>query len=250
MTVRSLVSSAVSSRRLLVTIHDVTPAFEAPVRVLWQLCRAQGITPGLLLVPDWHGEWPIERYPHFMDWVRARSRDGAEIILHGERHDEVGLPRAWRDTVRALGRTAREGEFLTLDGDSARQRVTRGLARLADQQLMPVGFIPPAWLAGAVTHEVVRESGLAFSEDADSVQLHARGERVRAPALRWSGRTTLRAWGSRAMASVRWRTWQQEPLLRLALHPQDLNHPVVAASVERDIARWARARTVIRYDEL
>ncbi len=240
----------VLAKRLLVSIHDVTPALEAPVRALWHLCRAHGVTPALLVVPDWHGDWPIERHPLFMDWVRARSRDHAEIVLHGERHDEVGLPRGLHDTLRAVGRTAREGEFLTLDHDAARRRITRGLARLRDQQLAPVGFIPPAWLAREATHDVVREAGLCFSEDADAVRLHSRRARVMAPALRWSGRTTVRAWGSRAVASMRWRTLQEAPLLRLALHPQDLAHPVTAASVIREVARWLRARTTIRYEAL
>ncbi|MEQ1689729.1 MAG: polysaccharide deacetylase family protein [Gemmatimonas sp.] len=238
------------SKRLLVSIHDVTPALEQPVRALWQLCRAHGVTPALLVVPDWHGAWPIERHPLFMDWVRARSREGAEIILHGERHDEVGLPRGWRDMVRAVGRTAREGEFLTLNHAAARTRIARGLSRLTDQQLAPIGFIPPAWLARGATHDAVREAGLVFSEDDRAILLHRFGTRLVAPVLRWSARTAARAWGSRIMAAVRWRAWQQEPLLRLALHPQDLSHPATNASVQRDVGRWTRARTVIRYDAL
>ena len=235
---------------LLVSIHDVTPAMEDAVRRLWAMCRAVGLTPALLIVPDWHGEWPIERHPLFMDWVRARVRDGAEIVLHGERHDEAGSPRAWRDTLRAVGRTAREGEFLTLDHDAARARITRGLAQLTDQQLRPSGFIPPAWLAREATHDVVREAGLDFSEDAGAVRLHRVGRRLVAPALRWSGRTTVRAWGSRAMAAWRWQRLQRAPLLRLALHPQDLAHPVTAQSVAGDLVRWARVRSPVRYDAL
>lgn len=235
---------------LLVSIHDVTPALEPTVHALWQLCRAHGVTPALLVVPNWHGDWPIEQHPRFMDWVRSCAREGAEIVLHGERHDEYGTTRGWRDAMRAIGRTAREGEFLTLGRDASHARLVRGIARLVDQQLPPIGFIPPAWLARDETHVAVRELGLAFSEDAHSVHLHRSGTRVPAPALRWSGRTTLRAWGSRATAAARWRAWQHRPLLRLALHPQDLQHPVTAASVERELTRWARQRQVIRYADV
>jgi predicted deacetylase len=240
--------------RLLVSIHDVTPALDDGVRQLWAMCRAAALTPALLVVPDWHGRWPIERHAAFMAWVRARVDDGAEIVLHGERHDEVGLPRTWRDTVRAVGRTAREGEFLTLDADAARARIVRGLERLATHGLSAAGFIPPAWLAREATHTVVRELGLGFSEDADSVRVNGPADqmprRLDAPALRWSGRTSMRAWGSLAMAEGRWRLWQRAPLLRLALHPQDLQHTVTARSVARDVARWAHVRSAIRYDAL
>lgn len=232
----------------------MTPALDDGVRQLWTLCRAAGLTPALLVVPDWHGQWPIERHARFMEWVRDRAADGAEIVLHGERHDEAGSPRSWRDTLRAVGRTAREGEFLTLNEAGARERIARGLDRLAQHGLSATGFIPPAWLARESTHTVVRELGLGFSEDAGSVRVNGPARqpprRLAAPALRWSGRTTMRAWGSLAMAEGRWRLLQRAPLLRLALHPQDLHHAVTARSVARDIARWARVRTSVRYEAL
>ncbi len=240
---------------LLVSIHDVTPALEAPVRVLWALCRANGVTPALLVVPDWHGAWPLEAHPKFVQWLHTCVAEGAEIFLHGERHDEVGLPRAWRDELRAVGRTAKEGEFLTLDHAAATARIARGLARFTSLALQPIGFVPPAWLARDTTHDVVREQGLHVSEDADAVHVHRASTplvrvRLDAPALRWSGRTTLRAWGSRLTAAVRWHTLRRTPLVRLALHPQDLAHPVTAASVAQEVRRWTRARRVIRYESL
>jgi len=235
---------------LLVSIHDVTPAYERWVYALWSICQSVGLTPALLVVPEWHGEWSLERHPRFLGWVRARAREGAEIILHGERHDEVGSTRGWRDSVRATGRTVREGEFLTLDYASARRRIDRGIARLTRLELAPTGFVPPAWLAREATHEAVRDAGLRFSEDASSVRMHADVRRLAAPALRWSARSMMRAVGSRAVADWRWRAWRNAPLLRLALHPQDLSHPIAALSVIRDVARWAGTRRAIRYDAL
>ena len=235
---------------LLVSIHDVTPALEDAVRRLWALCRAQGVTPALLVVPDWHGAWPLESHPAFVAWVRECADAGAEIILHGERHDEVGLPRTWRDDLRALGRTAREGEFLTLDHDAARARIDRGIGRLRALGLDPIGFIPPAWLARESTHDVVRMAGLRVSEDAGTIRVHSSGVRLPAPALRWSGRSTMRAVGSRAMAWLRWCTQRHASYVRMALHPQDLAHAITAQSVEREVTRWTRARRVVPYAAL
>ncbi|MFI5236231.1 MAG: DUF2334 domain-containing protein, partial [Gemmatimonadales bacterium] len=76
---------------LLISIHDVTPAFQAEVEALEAMCTAIGVAPALLVVPDWHGQWPLERHPAFVRWLRERADAGAEIILHGERHDESGL---------------------------------------------------------------------------------------------------------------------------------------------------------------
>src|SRR5262245_29118436 len=116
--------------KLLVSIHDVTPAREPEVRVLWELCARREITPALLVVPNWHGRWPLEDHPRFVRWLRGRVADGAEIFLHGLRHDEVGLTRTYADGFRAFGRTAREAEFLMLDEEQAAERMRRGVTRL------------------------------------------------------------------------------------------------------------------------
>jgi predicted deacetylase len=223
---------------LLVSIHDVTPAHADGVTRLWTLCARHGVTPALLVVPDWHGEWPLARHPDFAAWLRARAAEGAEIVLHGERHDEHGLPRAPRDEMRAWGRTAREGEFLTLDEAAARERIGRGLAVLRALNLEPVGFVPPAWLARNEGHRAVAAAGLAFSEDEVSIRHHASGRRLRSPVVRWSTRTPLRAIGSVAVARGRWVLQRRARLPRLALHPQDLSRPATARSLEVTLERW------------
>jgi predicted deacetylase len=235
---------------LLVSIHDVTPALAGGVERLWELCAARDVRPALLVVPDWHGAWPLESHPDFVAWLRARAADGAEIVLHGERHDEVGLPRRLGDEFRAWGRTAREGEFLTLHEPAARERIARGRARLRALGLGPVGFVPPAWLARDEGHQAAGASGLGFSEDDAVIRLFPSGRRVSAPAVRWSARGPLRAWGSVAVARARWTFQGRAPLARIALHPQDLSHPATAASRGRTLDRWLPHHRPITYSAL
>ena len=235
----------------LISIHDVTPAWDAQVRELWSLCANAGVTPALLVVPDWHGAWPLEEHPTFVAWLHERMDEGAELLLHGERHDEQGSPRAWQDSLRALGRTAREGEFLTLDHSAAAARISRGLARLRALDLPVVGFVPPAWLAREATFRAVDEQGLPLSEDARWVRIHGtRPGRISAPVVRWSGRTPLRAWASAAVAGWHDLLRNRRALVRMALHPQDLAHPVTRRSLERTLTRWAAARAAIPYSSL
>jgi uncharacterized protein len=235
---------------LLVSIHDVTPALADGVGRLWSLCAERGIRPALLVVPDWHGAWPLEAHPTFVGWLREREREGAEIVLHGERHDEEGLPRGLRDSLRAWGRTAREGEFLTLDGDAAGERIERGLRRLRALGLEPVGFVPPAWLARDATHLAVAKAGLAFSEDEHTIRLHRFGRSLRSPVVRWSARTTVRAFGSVAMARARW-IWQRRAACpRMAFHPQDLGHPATAGDLAPTLDRWLARHPPISYTAL
>ena len=48
--------------KLLVAIHDVTPAHAAAVERLWHICTHRGVLPALFVVPNWHGEWPLEDF--------------------------------------------------------------------------------------------------------------------------------------------------------------------------------------------
>ncbi len=235
-------------RELLITIHDVAPALMPRVETIWRLCESRGVVPGLLVVPDWHGETAMESDPNFVDWLRARAAEGAEVFLHGERHDEVGSPRTFGDELRAFGKTNNEGEFLTLDYAAARGRIDRGVSRLRAIGLEPIGFVPPAWLAKPDTHRAARDAGLRVSEDDGAVYVHTPAKIISSPVIRWSGRGTVRAYGS--VFFERWRWWFQrgEQVMRLALHPGDLAHPATAASIETALDAWlsVRAQTFYR----
>ena len=234
---------------LLVSIHDVAPPNFAAVRRLWALCRDAGIVPALLVVPDWHGSAPIERDAGFVAWLRGAVADGAELLLHGERHDEKGRPRALGDELRAAGRTAREGECLTLDAPELEAMVARGLARLRALGFATRGFVPPAWLMRADARRGIYAAGVAFTEDEGAIY-HADGRRIPAPALRWSTRTAFRARVSLLVAEWRWRTQRRVPVMRIALHPADLDHPAVARSVQQSLGRWTNGRAVRSYGSL
>jgi len=234
---------------LLVSIHDVAPPNLAAVRRLWQLCREVGIVPALLVVPDWHGSAPIERHAEFLTWLRGVVAEGAELLLHGERHDEAGRPRAAADALRAAGKTAREGECLTLDAPELEALVARGLARLRALGFSSRGFVPPAWLMRPDARPGIYAAGADVTEDEGAIYL-ASGRRIAAPALRWSTRTTFRARASVLVAEGRWRTQRRAPVMRIALHPADLNDPGVTRSVEQALVRWTTGRTARTYTSL
>ncbi len=234
---------------LLVSIHDVAPPNLPAVRRLWLMCRDAGVVPALLVVPDWHGSAPIERDPAFIAWLREAVADGAELLLHGERHDEAGRPRALADSLRAAGKTAREGECLTLEAPELEALVARGLARLRALGFTAHGFVPPAWLMRVDARPGIYAAGIAFTEDEGAIYL-ASGRRITTPALRWSTRTPFRARASLLVAEWRWRTQRRAPVVRIALHPADLNHPGVTRSVQRALERWTRGRAPRSYASL
>ena len=237
--------------KLLISIHDVTPALMPQVESLYALCRSRGVTPALLVVPDWHGAWPLTQHPEFVSWARAREAEGAEILLHGERHDEAGAPRGMVDALRAFGRTNGEGEFLTLDLAQASERIERGVGLLRAYRLNPVGFVPPAWLMKPDTILACQRAGLGITEDDGSLYLlGAKVTTIASPVVRWSGRAPMRAWASVLVAGARWRLQRDAEFVRIAYHPSDLDHPATANSASRELDRWLDAGPVVRYDSL
>jgi predicted deacetylase len=215
---------------LLVSIHDVTPALESGVLRLWEMCAARDLSPALLVVPDWHGRWPLDRHPGFVRWLRERAAGGAEIVLHGERHSS--------------------GEFRTLDRAAARERIERGVRVLRDLGLHPAGFVPPAWRARESGHAAAGDAGLGFSEDARSIRIFPGGRRLRSPAVRWSARTAARSWGSVAVARSRWLLQRRSRCVRIAFHPQDYAHPRTAHDLPATLDRWLGRHPPVGYGAL
>jgi predicted deacetylase len=234
--------------KVIVAIHDVTPAFAHQVETLWDICKTRGITPALFVVPSWHGQWPVEEDPRFCGWVRRLAAEGAEVFLHGERHDEVGAERTLWDTMRAFGRTDREAEFLTLPRAAARNRIARGLLRLRSAGLKPIGFVAPAWLSSRGAVEAVGDVGLRYSEDGTCIHVIGRG-RLKAPAIRWSARTLFRAHASVAVAAAA-RATLREPLIRIALHPRDVRSAPVRRSLVRTLDSYSERGWPAQYSQI
>lgn len=236
--------------QLLVSIHDVAPPWQAEAAQLWEVCREYAITPALLVVPNWHGEAPIREFPDFTAWARRCRREGSDILLHGERHDEAGLGRSVGDHLAALGRTAGEGEFLTLRSREALQRMQRGVVSLTAQGLPPVGFVPPAWLAQPGLARVARMAGLLVTEDVSRLWLTRRRATLASPVVRWSARSRWRVQASCAVATARAVTVARAAILRVALHPGDAHAPAVLASIRRVLDRECGRRLATTYGRL
>jgi predicted deacetylase len=238
--------------KLLVSIHDVSPVHNGAVQRIWNHCVSVGVRPALLVVPNWHGAWPLREYRLFAEWLRdcEAGGSGADVFVHGERHDEVGATRELRDELRAFGRTEREAEFLTLRYSDARARIERGTRCLRACGVSPVGFVAPAWLTNAACDSALTDSGVMISETSTSVRLHHRGQRLSSPVIRWSARSEFRASVSCVAARAHWIINRKHWLVRIAIHPGDAQHPDTWSSVRSTIDEWLGVRHPWRYTML
>ena len=137
-----------ATRRLLASIHDVSPRFESEVEQLLDVVQSHvGNRIALLVVPNHWRQSPIMLGSPFAGRLRAWAEDGLEIFLHGMFHQDEARHASHSDRIRARMMTAGEGEFLGLSKGEAARRIHSGRALLEDITGAPIaGFIAPAWL--------------------------------------------------------------------------------------------------------
>jgi len=238
-------------KHALIAVHDVTPAHASALAKIYALLEELGIARyALLVVPDWHGEWPLERHAAFVDDLLRRQAAGAEVFLHGYRHDEAGFRRTWMQRLRIAGRTATSAEFYLAPWDEAGRRLDSGVALFGRLGLKPVGFVPPAWLHGPGLADQLRRRSLTITEGFWVIRDLATGGCVFAPALSWSTARPWRSYFTGAIAAARRALEVARSLVRVAIHPPDIEVPVVAASLPATLGSLAANRRMATYLEV
>lgn len=236
------------AHQVLVSIHDVTPAHAERIQKICDLFAEAGVTRyALLVVPNFHGAWPLDNHAAFAADLRRRQDAGVEVFLHGLRHDEVGLRRSLGQALIGAGRTNREAEFLSLSPAQAAVRIDRGLEIVRSCGLAPMGFVPPGWLFGKDTVRIIRQRNLPITEGIVAISHLNSGRRLIAPALGWDTRTR---WLSRAcarLAALRCRMERRRQVVRLAVHPQDVDDPVAGPSLRNTLWRLLETREAVSY---
>jgi predicted deacetylase len=213
--------------RICIAVHDVAPATWPQCTVLLDLLadlRCAAIT--LLVVPDYHGRGRIADAPQIVRAIDRCVEYGAEVALHGYFHlDGEPSPRNALDWLRRRVLTAGEGEFSALSAAAAAGRIERGRRELADLGWPVRGFVAPAWLASEGTWQALREAQLGYTATHRALFALDGMRRIPAPALSISTRSTWRRAASRTWLRGMRAALRTRPLLRLALHPADANHP-------------------------
>jgi hypothetical protein len=240
-------------RRLLASIHDVSPRFESEVERLFErVTRLLGAPRlAMLVVPDFWGAAPLAANPGFGRKLRAWAESGVEMFLHGWSHRDdsshVGAA-----AFKARHMTAGEGEFLGLGRDEAARRMREGREIVENAIGRPVaGFIAPAWLYGDGARQALRDEDFALAEDHFRVWRPRDGAILaRGPVVSWASRSRARIASSLAFAALARRVLRPMPTVRIALHPGDTGVPALLESIDATISALARGRRAASYCEL
>ncbi len=234
-------------RALVVSLHDVSPH-------TWDQCQrilaALHVPVSLLVIPDHHGRGHFTKDAAFCEWLRNRTAAGDEAVIHGYYHH-----RAAREsetlTARLITRnyTAGEGEFFDIDYTAARDRVVKARDEFHSVGLQPSGFIAPAWLLSEDGERAIRELGIAYTTRLRTVSDLQRGREWQSQSLCWSVRAAWRRAMSLAWNASLFHRLKNAELMRIAIHPVDIEHPRIWKQITRLVSAAASVRDAMTYRE-
>lgn len=237
-----------SPGRIAVAIHDIEPAtFERCALIRDWLDDHDVDRVTLLVIParDLH---PLgSRSPEMISWLHERRGSGDSIAQHGFHHQRQ---RGGLSAGAVLRGGVPSAEFLGLDGNETRKAVHAGWRLLKLAGVEPDGFVAPAYAYTAPLREVIARR---FRWWAGLLRVH------RAPTGTEARSPLAPAWGlasdgllARGLSPLLIRAGGllSGELLRIDLHPSDLEHPRQMMALEWVLARNGGRRRAITYEEL
>ena len=210
-----------SEKKLLLSLHDFHPGSREHISEQLEFCLQR--CPGhasILVIPEYHHGPGVESCAESLKRLEKWQRSGHDLAVHGYFHDRKGLPKdSWFWTQLY---TNQEAEFFRLHPAEAESRIDRALAIWRRQGWEAKGFVAPGWIQNASTEAILRRKGFAYTCRLTEVVHLSDGQRDRA----WAGTYSLRSPWRRALVR-RWQPlwkagWGGRALIRLSLHPADL----------------------------
>ncbi len=246
-------AAAASDERkaLVVSVHDVAPATRAPAERIVDAMTRHGVRVcSLLVVPNYHHRGESMNDDGFVRWLRDLENAGHEIVIHGYYHQR---PRRSDETLRekmiTRSYTSDEGEFYDLAYDEAHARITRALTEFRKAHLRPRGFIAPAWLLSEEAERAAADAEMEYTTRLTTLRDLRTEQTFASRSLVYSVRNSWRRAASLAWNGAVSRALAAAPLLRLSLHPPDLEHAEIWRQITRSVERFIETRRPTTYCE-
>jgi len=237
---------------LVVSVHDVAPCFSRQIREIVALLESLGIgRASMLAVPDYHHRSPLRGDPSFAAWLRGLEKRGFEIVQHGYAHIEEKKASSIEGRLHSRWSTRGEGEFLSLEYGEAMAKIRAGADYLRVCGLSPTGFIAPAWLLSEGALDAVRDAGFSYTNTSLHFMTLLPFRKVCAPAVVLYGgdnptRRFLGVLETRArLGLLRWSRFA-----RIAVHPVDMDVPLLRRAVSGLLSRAVRTRKPVTYEKM
>jgi len=251
-----------------VAIHDVTPRWTREIERLLSWAGEAGVRPALLVVPNYHGNWPIAEHQDFCAKLRVLQACGHDVLLHGYYHDSV-TERAnastqaagcrKRHAVDSMFRAANafiyqqlissnEAEFMGIEAEQADGLLERGARDLEGVGLRIDGFVAPAWSMPSWMRESIFKRGWRITEDHLRIYDSQSRRAQTGMLVNYATRTRLRLATTLAAGRLG-RLCPSRVLVRVAIHPADVTVAILREEIQR-LFSWAARRGVVSLGDL
>ena len=245
-------------KALLFSIHDCAPQHLDRLRRAEELIQNCGLNKAVYLwVPFFHNRYRSLENPAFLEWCQQKRSIQVQWYLHGYYHlaginqtlieKTTGKPLTW---IKENYLTEGEGEFMHLSSREVSERLIKGISEYKSVfGQIPAGFVAPAWLYNAHLVDHLHQNGSFFYENHFYIY-HTSGKKWWCPALTWATRTPFLKWGSQITPPLLVRALNRAPLIRIAIHPHDMDHPSIVKSIERVLKYALKDRTPLWPSEI
>jgi predicted deacetylase len=230
------------SKKILVSLHDVTPYHLPRLQKAEQILTQWGVPKiSYLFIPDYHREnHRLDKVilSTFKQWTGENRAFAVQWLLHGYYHLETS-------------NGSHEGEFLTLAPPGIRTRIREGKTAFTGFfNCSPGVFVAPAWLFNKHLFPILKDHQFRITEDHSFIYWLHKDIKISAPVITWATRTPLRKYISQIGCPILNRWWSGKNLVRIALHPFDFDFPATVKSIEKVIKDALNKREAILYSEL
>ncbi len=227
-------------RYAIVELHDVSPFHREEVyNTIEFLEKLQVEKFSLLVIPNFRGEYAINRYVPFLSFIEKTKQ---EIVMHGYTH--TGKKR-----LKQFLYTYGEGEFADADLEETYQKLEKAVEIFQAMYLDTKVFVPPAWMGNPWLEDILCSFGFWGVGYRGKIKNLQSGEEIRSPVLTFSNRYGLSYLSIKALP-VLYNLFNRYPVLRLALHTADFRDRRKIALWRLIINQIKKERRLISYEEL
>jgi len=239
-------------KSLVVSLHDVSPLTRSRCqKILLDLSKLGVHQTSLLAIPNHHGRAPVSENSSFQSWLTQQVETGHEPELHGYLHQrQKRRADSWFSKLTTEIYTAGEGEFFDLSFDSAAKLLGDGLAELVFLPRKVIGFVAPAWLLSEAAEKAVQRTGFVYTTRVGCVRIFEPLSEIKSRSLVWSTRAKWRVSASVYWNNVMTVAKSGAPVLRVSIHPGDIEQRRVWEQIRKIIAMGCRERECMSYEHL
>lgn len=236
-------------RHLVVSIHDVSPLTREVTEQILAELKTLGISRvSLLVIPDHHHKGHVLDHPEFCAWLRECVEAGHEVALHGYYHRrDQRAGESFKEKLTTKYYTAGEGEFFDIAGADALRLVSQARQELRKVGLDPQGFVAPAWLLSEGADRALQRLGIAYTTRIGGIFDYTTGIHHTSQSLVWSTRSWWRRILSRMWNAHLFRRLKPCVLMRIGIHPSDLNHPAIWRQIKALTNQALKERVPVTY---